>query len=80
MMKKRVHIFVVAVGVTVPMTIAQPGGGGGGPGGGGPGGPPPLQAPPAPAGNPLTAAKANLGKTLFWDEQLSSTRTVCKRD
>jgi len=34
--------------------------------------PPPL----APAGNPLTAAKAFLGKTLFWDEQLSATRTV----
>ncbi|MCY7375042.1 MAG: hypothetical protein LH472_03625, partial [Pyrinomonadaceae bacterium] len=32
--------------------------------------------PPAPPGNPLTATKAYLGKTLFWDEQLSSTRTV----
>lgn len=32
--------------------------------------------PPAPPGNPTTAAKAFLGKTLFWDEQLSSTRTV----
>lgn len=38
---------------------------------------PPLdQPPPAPPGNPVTAAKAYLGKTLFWDEQLSSTRTV----
>jgi cytochrome c peroxidase len=37
---------------------------------------PPLDPPPAPPGNPVTAAKANLGKTLFWDEQLSSTRTV----
>lgn len=37
---------------------------------------PPLVAPPAPAGNPVTANKANLGKALFWDEQLSSTRTV----
>jgi cytochrome c peroxidase len=37
---------------------------------------PPLNPPPAPAGNPVTAAKAFLGKTLFWDEQLSSTRTV----
>ncbi len=37
---------------------------------------PPLNPPPAPAGNPVTAAKAYLGKTLFWDEQLSSTRTV----
>ena len=37
---------------------------------------PPLNPPPAPPGNPVTAAKAYLGKTLFWDEQLSSTRTV----
>ncbi len=37
---------------------------------------PPLNPPPAPPGNPVTAAKAFLGKTLFWDEQLSSTRTV----
>lgn len=29
-----------------------------------------------PSGNAMTAAKASLGKTLFWDEQLSSTRTV----
>ncbi len=36
----------------------------------------PLNPPPAPPGNPITAAKAYLGKTLFWDEQLSSTRTV----
>jgi cytochrome c peroxidase len=41
------------------------------------GGPfPPLEPPPAPSGNPVTAAKAYLGKALFWDEQLSSTRTV----
>ena len=32
--------------------------------------------PPVPAGNPLTVEKARLGKALFWDEQLSSTRTV----
>ena len=41
--------------------------------------PPPLQplpAPPQPAGNPVTPAKAMLGKALFWDEQMSSTRTV----
>ena len=37
---------------------------------------PPLNPPPAPAGNQITAAKAALGKALFWDEQLSSTRTV----
>ncbi|HMS38873.1 MAG TPA: cytochrome c peroxidase, partial [Pyrinomonadaceae bacterium] len=35
-----------------------------------------LQPPSAPAGNQITAAKAYLGKTLFWDEQLSSTKTV----
>jgi hypothetical protein len=35
-----------------------------------------LNPPNAPAGNPVTAAKAYLGKALFWDEQLSSTRTV----
>ena len=34
---------------------------------------PPMPAPPA---NPITAAKASLGKVLFWDEQLSSSRTV----
>src|SRR5205085_4513516 len=37
---------------------------------------PPLNPPVAPLGNPVTAAKAFLGKALFWDEQLSSTRTV----
>jgi Cytochrome c peroxidase len=36
----------------------------------------PLNPPPAPPGNPVTATKAYLGKVLFWDEQLSSTRTV----
>ncbi len=35
-----------------------------------------LNPPNAPAGNPVTAAKAALGKVLFWDEQLASTRTV----
>lgn len=35
-----------------------------------------LEPPTAPAGNPVTAAKAALGKTLFWDEQMSSTKTV----
>jgi cytochrome c peroxidase len=38
--------------------------------------PPPVPPPPVPAGNAITAAKASLGKALFWDEQLSSTRTV----
>lgn len=36
----------------------------------------PLGPPPVPAGNPVTAAKVYLGKALFWDEQMSSTRTV----
>lgn len=39
-------------------------------------GPPPLGPPPVPPQNPITTAKANLGKTLFWDEQMSSTLTV----
>lgn len=36
----------------------------------------PLDPPVAPAGNTMTATKAYLGKTLFWDEQMSSTKTV----
>jgi cytochrome c peroxidase len=35
-----------------------------------------LNPPPEPDGNRVTAAKAYLGKALFWDEQLSSTQTV----
>lgn len=35
-----------------------------------------LPPPPEPPGNPVTPSKALLGKVLFWDEQLSSTRTV----
>ncbi|MGB0133648.1 cytochrome-c peroxidase [Dokdonella sp.] len=35
-----------------------------------------LQPPQVPAGNPQTPAKVNLGKVLFWDEQLASTRSV----
>lgn len=42
----------------------------------GPPPPPPLGPPPVPPGNPVTTAKANLGKALFWDEQLSATGTV----
>ena len=39
---------------------------------------PPLLPPPIPAGNPVTAAKTNLGKVLFWDEQLSTSNpTAC---
>ncbi|HTF89392.1 MAG TPA: cytochrome c peroxidase [Planctomycetota bacterium] len=42
-------------------------------------GPPPPPPPPvaqAPAGNPVTAAKTNLGKVLFWEEQLGSNQTM----
>jgi len=35
-----------------------------------------LQPPTAPTGNQVSAAKSYLGKALFWDEQLSSTKTV----
>ena len=41
--------------------------------------PPPGPLPsvaPAPPGNPITTAKANLGKVLFWDEQLGSNQTM----
>ncbi len=50
---------------SAPLTFAQ-------------GGPPPgpLPPPPVPPGNPITTAKVNLGKALFWDEQLSSTNTT----
>ncbi len=44
------------------------------------GGPDAVQRPlpdvTAPPGNPWTEAKAQLGKTLFWDEQLSADSTV----
>lgn len=35
-----------------------------------------LPPPPVPPQNPITPAKTSLGRVLFWDEQLSSTRTV----
>jgi cytochrome c peroxidase len=35
-----------------------------------------LPPPPVPPGNPLTPDKVLLGKALFWDEQLSSSRTL----
>lgn len=38
--------------------------------------PPVLGAPPVPPENPITPAKTSLGKALFWDEQLSSNRTM----
>ena len=37
---------------------------------------PQLGPPPVPAENPLTPAKIELGRALFWDEQLSSTGNV----
>ncbi len=35
-----------------------------------------LSPPFVPANNPITTEKVLLGKALFWDEQMSSTRTV----
>src|SRR5689334_16990076 len=35
-----------------------------------------LQPPYVPAQNPLTPAKIRLGKMLFWEEQLSSNKSV----
>ncbi len=35
-----------------------------------------VPTPIAPTGSPTTGARVYLGKTLFWDEQLSSPRTV----
>ncbi len=43
---------------------------------GGPPGPPALEAPAAPPENPVTESKVLLGQALFWDEHLSSTRSV----
>ncbi len=37
---------------------------------------PQLAPPPEPPENPITAAKAFLGKTLFWEEQMSATSTM----
>lgn len=42
----------------------------------GPPPPGPLPPPPVPPGNPITTAKVDLGKALFWDEQMSSTNTT----
>ncbi len=53
--------FAVAAAALSSSALAQGGG---------------LQPPPAPPGNPVTASKTLLGKTLFWDEQMSSTRTL----
>jgi cytochrome c peroxidase len=66
----RLPLFVATmVAVSIARTVVAQG----------PPPPPPLQplaAPVAPAGNPITTDKTQLGKALFWDEQLSSTRTV----
>src|SRR5690606_19959820 len=35
-----------------------------------------LFPPPQPPENPINPSKVRLGKALFWDEQISSTRTV----
>lgn len=67
-MHKLVTLVVAFVALGATASIAQPPPP--------PAAPPPLTAPPVPPGNPLTESKANLGKVLFWDEQLSSTRTV----
>ena len=67
-MRKLLYQFLIASCLTLSMSLAfaqQP-----------PPPPPPLGAPPVPPGNPLTAAKINLGKALFWEEQLSITGTV----
>lgn len=53
--------FLCSAALSAGALVAQPG---------------PLPPPPVPPGNPITFAKVNLGKTLFWDEQMSSTRTV----
>ncbi len=37
---------------------------------------PPLDPPVDPPGNPSNTEKIKLGKVLYWDEQLSSTKTV----
>ncbi len=66
MQLERLTLALVSLVLAASSSIAQ----------GPPPPPPPLQAPPAPPANPITPAKANLGQVLFWDEQLSSNRTV----
>lgn len=65
----RIRIAALFVGALLPLGAAAQG----------PPPPPPLtplNPPPVPAGNSITQAKVDLGKALFWDEQLSSTRTI----
>ena len=38
--------------------------------------PPPPPVAPAPAGNPVTVSKTNLGMALFFEEQMSSDQTM----
>lgn len=64
---RAVIVVLCAMWAASVAAVAQPGGG---PGAG------PLPPPLVPASNPMSVAKVNLGTTLFWDEQLSSTRTV----
>ena len=60
-------VALVCFAVLAPVAaFAQPG----------PPPPPPLPNPPVPAGNPLTVPKIELGKILFWEEQMSSDNTV----
>ena len=60
----RPHLVVAFIAVGA-VGLAQGPGGGGLP-----------NVPPTPPQNPITTAKANLGKVLFWDEQLSSNDSV----
>ncbi|MFN3244401.1 MAG: cytochrome-c peroxidase [Planctomycetota bacterium] len=61
--------FVALLAFSASLAAQGPGGGGGGP-------PPALPPVPVPAQNPITPAKAVLGKLLFWEEQLSSNNRV----
>lgn len=67
MKASRLSRVLLAVAILIPCSLRAQGP------------PPPLQplaAPVAPVGNAITTDKTQLGKALFWDEQLSSTRTV----
>lgn len=70
MLGLRLALCPIAFALSAPLALAQ----------GGPPPPPPppgpLQPPPQPPQNLVTQAKINLGKTIFFEEQLSSTRTV----
>ena len=55
------HLSLLLLFIATPYCIAQM---------------PPLEPPVDPAGNPSTNDKIMLGKALYWDEQLSATKTV----